>query len=803
MPLTAGAHLGPYEILGAIGAGGMGEVYRARDPQLERDVAIKILPATSVADPVARTRLLREARTASRLNHPNICTIYQVGEAEGHAFIAMELVSGEPLSATLRRGPLATDLVIRYGLQLADAVAHAHQHDVVHRDLKSANVMITAEGRVKVLDFGLARRVAEAELEAVTQSRMLLTEPGAIVGTLAYMPPEQLRGQTADVRSDVWALGAVLSEMASGELPFGGNTGFELSAAILNGQPRPLPAGVPTALRAIVDRCLEKEPARRYQNGGELRIALETVHGGGLVVPDRRPWPARRRWFAAAAAALIVMLAATGLNVDRLRERLTGARRIESIVVLPPENLPANASQDYYAQGLREELSSDLSRIAALKIISPSSAMAVGAANKAPRDVAASLGVDALVTESVERAGASVRVAVQLVDARTNARLWTESYDRPMVDAFVLQNEAARSIANAIKATLTAAEAARLDARAAVDPDALDLYLKGRSLLRVPSGPDGPRKAMQLLQAAVAKDSRLALAHAGIADAYAYLGNGTVRGMSGGAAEPSAEMFDRSEAAARRALELDPGLAEAHVSLGVVRHTHYDWNGAIEEWRKALELSPNLANARWWLANVLSALGRRDEALVQARRAEDLDPANEILGWTLYRSRQYEEAIAELRRMLAVAESGGPHLTLGRLYLRTRRYPEAIAEFERMPMFKASSGTAAEMRRAADAGGGRELAAWITEFLERQTFRPFPPGNVAWFYAMAGDGDRAFAMLDRGYVANSLPGTWSLEDPGWDPIRSDARFREFLRRINMPESLTRVPDDERIRIDRQ
>jgi tetratricopeptide (TPR) repeat protein len=318
--------------------------------------------------------------------------------------------------------------------------------------------------------------------------------------------------------------------------------------------------------------------------------------------------------------------------------------------------------------------------------------------------------------------------------------------------------------------------------------------------LRPGAPPDGPKKALQLFEASSNKEPRFAFAYAGISEAYAFIGNGGFQGVQGNQAEPAAHAFERSEDAARRALELDPTVAEAHVSLAIVRFTHYDWAGGMEECRKALELNPNLADAHFWLAYTLSTLGRRDEALVQARKTEDLDPINESLGWILYRSRRYEEAIDEIRRVMASGGPGGIRQTLARLYLRTQRYEDAMAEFEQLGPFKATPGVAAEMRSAFDARGGRGLAAWLAGFYQRQTFRPIPPGNVGWYYAMAGDRDRAFAMLDRGYADNSLPGTWSLDDPGWDPIRGDPRFRELLRLINLPESLARVPDTERIRI---
>jgi len=351
-----GQQIGVYQILSRLGAGGMGVVYRAYDPRLERPVAIKLLPAASFTDPIARTRLLREARTASKLNHPHICTIHEVGEADGHAYIAMELVEGESLSARLESGPLPPEHVLRYGLQLADALAHAHERGVVHHDLKSANVIITPEGRAKVLDFGLAKQLSGNELtEATTQSQASLTQPGAVMGTLAYMAPEQLRGQSADARSDVWALGVVLYEMAAGVRPFQGHTGFELSSAVLSQTPAPLPANVPAAMRAVVERCLEKEPGRRYQRAGEAHAAVEAIQSSG-VAPGRGwryRWLAGRPWLALVTVALVLMLVALVMwTVGRIGNRQLGRAtvpRIASLAVLPLENLSGDAEQEYFA----------------------------------------------------------------------------------------------------------------------------------------------------------------------------------------------------------------------------------------------------------------------------------------------------------------------------------------------------------------------------------------------------------------------------------------------------------------------
>ncbi|MFQ5779123.1 MAG: protein kinase, partial [Terriglobia bacterium] len=377
-----GALLGHYRIVEKIGAGGMGEVYRAHDETLDRDVALKVLPAADLTDDTARARLLREARSAAALNHAHICTIHEVGEADGQAYIAMEYIEGQPLSQLVGPEGLPVETALRYGVQIAAALAHAHERGVVHRDLKSANVVITPEGRAKVLDFGLAKRLGGKELaEVTTQSQSSLTQVGAVMGTLPYMAPEQLRGQGADARSDVWALGVMLYEAVAGERPFKGETGYDLSSAILNQPPPRLPSGAPAELQALVERCLEKEPERRYPHAGEVRAALEAVETGVATVPwaTRMRWLARRRFLRLAVVLVVLALALLAGNVGGLRDRLLGGvspGRIQSIAVLPLENLSGDPEQDYFAAGMHEALITDLAKLGGFKrVIARSSVM--------------------------------------------------------------------------------------------------------------------------------------------------------------------------------------------------------------------------------------------------------------------------------------------------------------------------------------------------------------------------------------------------------------------------------------------
>ena len=398
-PLT-GQRLAHYRIAEKIGAGGMGEVYRAHDEQLRREVAIKVLPPELVHDPERRNRLLREARAVASLNHPNICTVHEVSEAQGQAYIVMELVEGEPLNTRLDRGPLAADEELRYGLQLADALAHAHARGVMHRDFKSANVVITPEGRAKVLDFGLAKRLSGVELPPATTESQALTKPGVLVGTLAYMAPEQLRGEPAEAHSDVWALGVVLYEMAAGTRPFQGQTAFELSSAILNQSPPPLPPRVPTALQAVIERCLEKDPGRRYKQGRDVRAALEMIESG--AVTGAVSWTSRLT-------------------------RVT-------LAILPFENLSEDPDQEYLSDGLTQEMIAQVGRLhpQRLGVIARRSSMQYKKSDKPIDQIGRELAVEYILEGSVRREAGRVRVTAQLIHARDQMHVWADTYERPL-----------------------------------------------------------------------------------------------------------------------------------------------------------------------------------------------------------------------------------------------------------------------------------------------------------------------------------------------------------------------------------
>ena len=460
----------------------MGEVYRAYDERLQREVAIKVLSASEPGDDAAGARLLREARAAAALNHPNICTIHEVGEEDGRAFIAMELVEGQTLHEIVPPGTgLPLDRVFSYGLQIADALAHAHDRGVLHRDFKSQNIVITAAGRAKVLDFGLAKRVL-ADADATTGIVSLLTAPGTLIGTPAYMAPEQLRGVVADARSDVWAFGVVLHEMVAGERPFAGATLYEVSSAILNTPPRALPEHAPRELQAVVRRCLEKEPADRFQRAGDVLTALDAVRAGTAPEPAwRLPRTGRSLAGAATAAALVAVIAGPALNVGGIRDRLWNPEpTFDSIAVMPLEDAGGTGDEGYLAAGIQQGLITELAQLPGLtKVVAAASTRRFTDSTQGPAQIAKALDVRALVTGSVVRTAGGVTIAAQLVDGTTERQVWGQTYEREQGDVRTLHNDVAAAIAEAIELRLRPSDRQRLTARARISPETYELYLRG------------------------------------------------------------------------------------------------------------------------------------------------------------------------------------------------------------------------------------------------------------------------------------------------------------------------------------
>jgi TolB-like protein/tRNA A-37 threonylcarbamoyl transferase component Bud32 len=541
-----GQTLGRYRIVEKLGAGGMGEVYRAHDEQLKRDVALKVLLADTLADDRARKRFRREAETLSKLNHPNIAQIHDFGSQDELDFLVMEQVPGESLKERLDKGSLPEKELIRLGGQIADALQEAHEQGIVHRDLKPGNVKLTARGQAKVLDFGIAK-LLQAATEATTQT---FTETHSLAGTLPYMAPEQLRGEEIDARSDLYSFGVMLYEMATARRPFEEKLSTALSDAILHQAP-PAPRTVNRRLSAglenVILKCLEKEPERRYQSAKEARIDLERLGAGIPVAAPARPRPWTRRLAVAAVALVVLAALLVGFNVGGLRDRLLGEpTQITSLAVLPLENLSGDAEQQYFVDGIHEELTATLAKIGSLKVISRSSAMRYQETDKPLQQIAEELGVEAVVEGSVRRAGNQVRVTVQLIKADTDEHLFAENYQRELRDILFLQSEIAQAISRQVQVTLSPQEEARLASARPIDPEAYQAYLKGQHFLAKWTE-DGTRKSIEYFLQAIDIDPTYAPAYARLGWAY--------NNLSFWGYAPPEETLPRVRAAVTRALE--------------------------------------------------------------------------------------------------------------------------------------------------------------------------------------------------------------------------------------------------------
>ena len=772
-----GQTLGHYRIEAKLGEGGMGVVYKAEDFKLKRRVALKVLSDKLSQEPQALARLEREAQAASALNHPHICTIHEVGEAAGRAYIVMEYVDGLTLRAMVAIGGVSVEAAVRYGTQIADALAHAHERGVVHRDLKSANVVITPEGQSKVLDFGLAKRVEPSELGEATRSQATLSEEGTIAGTLPYMAPEVLRGERADARSDLWALGVVLHEMAAGQLPFHGSSGFALTSAILRDAPQPLPPHVPAGLRAVISRLLAKEPGLRYHSAGEAHAALEAL--GQTLPPSRLVVPRRAL---VSVGALLVVLFAVALAFYLRR---AAQPRIESLAVLPLANLSGDTAQDYFADGMTEALITELSKIGGLKkVVSRTSSMQYKGVKKPLREIANELGVDGVVEGSVLREGNQVRITIQLIHGPSDKHVWAQNFDRELRGILALQSEVARAIAREVKVNLSPREQVLLARGRPVNPEAYEAYLKGRFHWYKLS-PEGFDTALEYFQLALEKDPNYALAYAGIGHVWG------ARGYWG--LIPPTEAHTKGRAAILKAVELDDSLAEAHAHLGQSRFFgDWDWPAAEREFQRAIELNPNYGDACMSYSHFLVAMRRSPEAWAKGERCLDLDPRNSAFqvsfGWVLLFSRRYDDAIAQLHQALRTnPDFLGAHEKLWAAFAQKRRYEEALAEAKKFRALRGQTEVAEALARGyAEAGYPGAMRRAAESLAARSKLTYVQPTELARLYAHAGQKDRALEWLGKAYEERDSILVYLQADPDWDSLRDAPRFQDLLRRMNFP-----------------
>jgi eukaryotic-like serine/threonine-protein kinase len=796
MALPAGTKLGPYEILAPLGAGGMGEVYRASDTRLGRTVAIKILPTRLAESPDARQRFQREAKAISSLQHPNICTLYDIGSENGIDFLVMEYLEGETLHDRLLRGLLPVEQVTRHGMEIADALDSAHRKGFVHRDLKPSNVFLTRHGEAKVLDFGLVKLEEEASTDQSTISNPAnLTSPGTAIGTVAYMSPEQARGDELDARTDIFSFGVVLYEMTTGKPAFPGKTSAVIFKAILDqtpASPSQLNPAFPPRLEEIIFKALEKVRDVRYQSAADIRADLKRLRrdteSAGDSISSRADKEAQTKtWLHTKRAIIAGVLAIVVVATAAYFFRATSSQTIDSIAVLPFANVSADPSMEYLSDGITDGIIDKLSGLPNIKVISRTSAFRYKKRDIEPQKIARELGVQALVTGRVIQRGDELSVSAELVDTREDKQLWGEQYDRRLADVASVQQEIASAISGNLRVRLTREEKTRLSKPESANAEAYQLYLKGRYHQNQTTA-EGYRKGIEYFQQAIDKDPGYALAYAGLAGSYAGLGGGNAY------ASPR-ETLPKAKAAANRALELDDTVGEAHATLGYAGFlSDWNWAKAEREFRRAIELNPNNAISHAVYSEILGTQERFDESVAEGEQAQKLDPlsphALTALGYAYLSTHRHDEAIAQFQSALELdPNAGNIRAQLAWAYGAKRMYPQAIAEYEKISERERAM---TEENQTVTSGlgwlyavSGRRADAlkMVKEFKDLSSHAYIDPYNIAVIYAGLGDKDEVFRWLEKGYEQRSSGMPYLTPDPFWDGIRSDPRYIDLLRRM--------------------
>ena len=743
MSVTPGARLGPYEILATIGAGGMGEVYRARDTRLDRTVALKVLHARADAAASALPLIEREARAAAALNHPHICTLYDIGHEGDFGYLVMEYLEGKTLEDVLRTGPLSPATVLLYARQLAGALTAAHGKRVIHRDLKPANLFLTNEGTLKILDFGIAKSVVPEGADALTRRRT--TQSGTFIGTVGYAAPEQLRGEPVDHRTDIFAVGVVLSELVAGHPPFARSTTVDTMSAILHEPPPPLPSDVPLPLAAAIAKCLEKSPARRFQSAAELLAALDppvAATGEGAVPSDAPP----------------------------------------SIAVLPFADLSPGRDQEYFCDGMADELITALMSLEGVRVASRTSAFQFKGRAEDVGEIGRRLRVRHVLEGSVRRAGNRLRVTVQLTDVAEGFQVWSERYDRALDDVFAVQDEIARTIVERLELDLGRRDD-RIVPRATRNMEAYNIYLQGRYLL-FKLTMDGMKEGMALLERAGSLQPDYADAHASLA--YGYL-------LQAFTVAPPRQVMPLAKSAAERALRVNPDLAQGHLALASVRHWYdWDWAGAERAYKKAIELSPADAMARFNYAELLALLGRSEEAIAEAACATERDPISPIvcraMGDALYR-------VEALRRGDRIRP---PHARARAVLLLDLLDPwpgsgreGAVCRGNRGVRARAGAFGTGDPPLESFLGwvsalaGDRDRARTIARELEgRRAVGYVSATNIALIYQGLGEMDEALRWYTLAVNERAADCSAYQQVPYFDAAREDPRFQALIRRIN-------------------
>jgi eukaryotic-like serine/threonine-protein kinase len=781
-----------FRIVEKLGAGGMGVVYKAEDARLHRFVALKFLPDNLAQDAQALERFRREARAASALNHPGICTIHDIGEQDGRAFIAMEFIDGETLRSHINGRPLPLEEILRMGIQIADALDAAHAEGIIHRDIKPANVFVTRRGQAKVLDFGLAKMVRTGIAREGVESGEVadsMSIVGIISGTPSYMSPEQVRGDNLDARTDIFSLGLLLYEMATGRQAFSGSTGGVIIEAILTRSPVPVRSinpELPAMLEEIIDKAMHKNIEQRYQRAADIRGDLQRLERG----PDSG-------WRIAQADPGLT--AKSTKNDSQSRAETTGAdsgtrrafrtervsRVIDSLAVLPFENATRDPENEYLSDGIAGSLINNMATVPKLRVMAQSTVFRYKGRGIDPQAVGRELNVRAVLTGRIMQSGESLRIGAELVDVATGSQLWGAQYDRKPGDIFSVQDDISTEISEKLRLKLTRAEKKRLTKRQTDDAEAYRLYLKGRHHGNRWTE-DGFYKAIQYFQEAAEKDPSYALAFSGVADSYVLLGWNSYL--------PPKEAFPKAKMAAMRALRIDPDIEEAHTAVAAVLWLYdWKWEEAEAEFKRSLTLNPAYPTANHYYAEYVMTMGRQGEAIEKMKASQELDPLSLIIsgaiGWANYMNRRYEDAIEQLRRTAELEPNYSmTYWILGLILRKMGRYEQAIREGEKgMKLSGGSPLISAALAQTLATAGRRNEAIQILDDLTKLAKEKYiAPYFLAGIHIGLGEEDRAMEYLEKSYEEHSHWLIYLHIDPSMDALRSDPRFQDLLGRVRLP-----------------